>query len=110
MRGTVLGVAVSSAVLERFRDRVYRVRDRFVNLYVVDAGSVVLVDAETRTAGPRICAGLRELGKEVEDIAYVPLTHHHPDHVGTAGVWELEAGADEERFFTLSKEVIQVYR
>lgn len=81
------------AVLERVTDRVHRIRDRFVNLYVVDAGQIVLVDTGTRTAAPRIRSGLQELGREVEDIAYVLLTHHHPDHVGTAGVWRLEAGA-----------------
>jgi len=82
------------AALERVTDRVYRIRDRFVNLYVVDAGRVVLVDTGTKAAGPRIREGFRELGKEVADIAYVLLTHHHVDHVGTAGVWKLEAGAD----------------
>src|SRR3990172_5400011 len=81
------------AVLERVTDRVHRIRDRFVNVYVVDAGKIVLVDTGTRTAAPRIRSGLQELGREVEDIAYVLLTHHHLDHVGTAGVWRLEAGA-----------------
>jgi glyoxylase-like metal-dependent hydrolase (beta-lactamase superfamily II) len=81
-------------LLERVTDRVYRVRDRFVNLYVVDAGQVILVDTGTKSAGPRIRATLRELGKEVADIDAVLLTHHHLDHVGTAGVWKREAGAE----------------
>ena len=85
---------MAADVLERVTDRVHRVRDRFVNLYVVDAGKVVLVDTGTTTAEPRIRASLRELGKEVADIEVVLLTHHHLDHVGTAGVWKREADAD----------------
>ncbi len=82
------------AALERVTDRVHRIRDRFVNLYVVDAGSVVLVDTGTKTAEPLVRAGLRELGKEVADIEFILLTHHHLDHVGTAGIWKREADAD----------------
>lgn len=79
--------------LERVSDRVYRVKDRYVNLYVIDAGRIVLADTGTRTAEPKIRAGLRELGKEVSDVGLVLLTHHHGDHMGTAGVWAREARA-----------------
>ncbi len=85
---------MTAGVLERVTDRVYRIRDRFVNLYVVDAGKVVLVDTGTRKAEPLVRAGLREIGKEVQDIEYVLLTHHHLDHVGTAGIWKREADVD----------------
>ncbi len=65
-----------------------------MNLHVVDAGKIILVDTGTTTAEARIRAGLRELGKEVEDIEYFLLTHHHNDHVGTAGIWKREVDAD----------------
>jgi glyoxylase-like metal-dependent hydrolase (beta-lactamase superfamily II) len=74
-------------------DQVYRIEDRFVNLYVLDLGKIVLVDTGTKSAEPLIRSSLREIGKEVEDIAVLLLTHHHLDHVGTAGVWKHEARA-----------------
>ncbi len=80
-------------VLRRVSERVYRIEDRFVNLYVIDAGKIALVDTGTRKATALVRSGLRELGKEPEDIGTILLTHHHLDHVGTAGVWKREAGA-----------------
>jgi len=74
-------------------DQVYRLEDRFVNLYVLDLGKIVLVDTGTRKAEGLIRQGLRELGKEVQDIAVLLLTHHHLDHVGTAGIWKRESQA-----------------
>ncbi len=80
--------------LQRVAEQVYRLEDRYVNVYVVDLGKVALVDTGTRTAEEQIRQALRELGKEVEDIAVLLLTHHHVDHVGTAGVWKREARAE----------------
>ncbi len=79
--------------LREVADRVYRLEDRFVNLYVLDVGKIVLVDTGTRRAEPLIRQGLKEIGKEVEDIAVLLLTHHHVDHIGTAGVWKRESRA-----------------
>lgn len=79
---------MASDHLRRITDQVYRLEDRFVNLYILDLGKIVLVDSGTRRAEDRIREGLRELGKEPEDIAALLLTHHHVDHVGTAGVWK----------------------
>ena len=84
---------MASDLLRSVADRVYRLEDRFVNLYVIDLGNVALVDTGTRKAEPLIRQGLRELGKDVDDIAVLLLTHHHADHVGTAGVWKREARA-----------------
>jgi glyoxylase-like metal-dependent hydrolase (beta-lactamase superfamily II) len=85
---------MSPDVLERVSERVYRVEDRFVNLYLVDAGKVGLVDTGTRKAEPLIRTGLKELGKEPEDIDFILLTHHHLDHMGTAGVWKRASRAE----------------
>lgn len=89
----IVRATVASGVLRRISDRVYRLEDRFVNLYVIDVGKVALVDTGTRWAEPLVRQGLKELGKEVEDIGFILLTHHHLDHVGTAGVWKREARA-----------------
>lgn len=87
---------MTSDVLQPVADRVYRIEDRFVNLYVLDVGKIVLVDTGTRKAEPLIRQGLKELGKEVDDIAVLLLTHHHADHVGTAGVWKRETRAEAD--------------
>ncbi len=80
-------------LLRRVADQVYRLEDRFVNLYVLDLGKLILVDTGTRHAEPLIRNAIKEIGKEVEDIAVLLLTHHHADHIGTAGVWKRESGA-----------------
>ena len=85
---------MASDHLQRITEQVYRLEDRFVNLYVLDLGKIVLVDTGTRRAEERIRSGLRELGKEPEDITILLLTHHHIDHVGTAGVWKRESHAE----------------
>lgn len=85
---------VTSDALQPVADRVYRIEDRYVNLYLVDLGKIALVDSGTRHADVRIRAGLRALGKEVEDIAVVLLTHHHVDHIGTASIWKREIRAE----------------
>ncbi len=79
--------------LQRVADQVYRLEHRYVNVYLVDLGRIVLVDSGTKNAGPDIRAGLKELGKEPEDVAALLLTHHHVDHIGTAAAWKRETRA-----------------
>ena len=43
---------MAPGVLQRVSDRVSRLEDRFVNLYVIDVGKVALVDTGTRRAEP----------------------------------------------------------
>ncbi len=74
--------------LRRVAEQVYRLEDRFVNVYLLDLGKIVLVDTGTKSADERIRAGLKELGKEPEDVAVLLLTHHHVDHTGTAAAWQ----------------------
>ncbi len=84
---------MAADVLQRVADQVYRVVDRYVNVYVLDLGKIVLVDTGTKKAGPTIRAGLKEIGKEPEDVAVLLLTHHHVDHIGTAAAWQRDARA-----------------
>lgn len=79
--------------LQRVADHVYRLRDRYVNLYMLDLDKIVLVDTGTKRAGSRIRAGLKELGKEPEDVSVLLLTHHHVDHIGTAAAWQRQGHA-----------------
>lgn len=87
---------VGADVLERVAEQVYRLEDRYVNLYVLDMGRIALVDTGTRKAEPLLRRGLRELGKEVQDVALLLLTHHHIDHVGSAVVWKRESKAQAD--------------
>ncbi len=84
---------MAADVLQRVGEQVYRLEDRYVNVYVLDLGKVVLVDTGTKRAAPGIRAGLREIGKEPEDVAVLLLTHHHIDHIGTAAAWKRAARA-----------------
>lgn len=79
--------------LQRVADQVYRLVDRYVNVYILDLGKVVLVDTGTKKAVPAIRSALKEIGKEPEDVAFLLLTHHHVDHIGTAAIWKREAHA-----------------
>lgn len=87
---------MAADILQRVADQVYRLEDRYVNVYVLDLGKVVLVDTGTKKAGPRIRAGLKEIGKDPQDVAVLLLTHHHVDHVGTAAAWRREARAQAD--------------
>ena len=84
---------MAADVLQRIADQVYRLEDRYVNVYLLDLGKVVLVDTGTKRAGPTIRSGLKELGKEPEDVAVLLLTHHHVDHIGTAAAWKRDVHA-----------------
>lgn len=55
------------------------------NAYLVDGDEgVVLVDTGIPGRLPRIRDGLRGIGRDLEDLRAVLITHAHPDHVGSA--------------------------
>lgn len=55
------------------------------NAYLVDDDEgVVLIDTGIPGRLPRIRDGLREIGRDLEDLRAVLITHAHPDHVGSA--------------------------
>jgi glyoxylase-like metal-dependent hydrolase (beta-lactamase superfamily II) len=60
---------------------------------VDDDGSVTLVDTGTKSAPPRIVAGLAAIGKHPSDVQRIVLTHAHPDHVGGAAELVKATGA-----------------
>lgn len=57
-----------------------------VNSYLVsgDDGTLVLVDAGTRSAPGTILAALAQLGKRPGDVTHLLLSHAHNDHAGGA--------------------------
>lgn len=68
----------------------------FVNIYalVEDDGRVTLVDTGVKSSAARTAAGLAAMGKSVQDVQRIVLTHAHGDHAGNAANLVTEAGLD----------------
>jgi glyoxylase-like metal-dependent hydrolase (beta-lactamase superfamily II) len=66
----------------------------FVNIYalVEDDGGVTLVDTGVKSSQKRTVAGLAAIGKTVQDVQRIVLTHAHSDHAGNAAHLTEEAG------------------
>ena len=64
---------------------VRRLGSRYVNWYLVeDGGRITVVDASLPRYWPQLAAALAAMGRRLEDIAALVLTHAHGDHVGVA--------------------------
>jgi glyoxylase-like metal-dependent hydrolase (beta-lactamase superfamily II) len=73
----------------------HRVSDGLVNFYVVAEGSeLTLVDAGLPGHWRQLKAALGGIGRSVEDIRAVLVTHGHPDHFGLAERLRETIGAD----------------
>jgi glyoxylase-like metal-dependent hydrolase (beta-lactamase superfamily II) len=66
-------------------DGVHRFGTRMVNWYLIDRGGrLTLVDAGMRGYRPQLDDALRSLGRKLDDVEAVVLTHAHADHIGFA--------------------------
>ena len=65
---------------------VWRAGTRWVNWYLVDAGSegCVVIDAGLPAYHRRLAASLAAMGRRPGDVRAVVLTHGHIDHAGMA--------------------------
>jgi glyoxylase-like metal-dependent hydrolase (beta-lactamase superfamily II) len=73
---------------------VRRLGTRFTNFYLIeDRGKLTLIDAGLSRYWDRLVRELVEMGRTVEDIDAILITHHHPDHVGFAERARVAAGA-----------------
>lgn len=68
----------------------------FVNIYALvdEDGRVTLVDTGVKSSAARTAAGLAAMGKSVQDVHRIVLTHAHGDHAGNAANLVAEAGLD----------------
>ena len=64
---------------------VHRIEDAFTNWYLIEAdGRLTIVDAGVPSSWASLQDALRALGRSLDDIDAVVLTHAHFDHVGFA--------------------------
>jgi glyoxylase-like metal-dependent hydrolase (beta-lactamase superfamily II) len=67
-----------------------------VNVYLIEDEPLTLVDAgpNSATSFNELTNGLAELGRSLEDIELVILTHQHIDHLGLVSLVAAHSGAD----------------
>ena len=56
------------------------------SVYLLDEENKALIETGPATSATHVINGIRQIGIEPEDIAYIIVTHIHLDHAGGAGV------------------------
>ena len=71
--------------MELLIDGVYQLGTTMVNSYIIDGDEgVTLVDTLVRGKEDAIARNLKELGRSLDDVRAILLTHSHMDHTGSA--------------------------
>lgn len=71
--------------LSKVAPGVHRFATRYTNWYLLEEGGrLTVLDAGLPRDWDEFCSGLSLLGYTLDDIDAVLITHHHPDHAGTA--------------------------
>ncbi len=77
----------------RLAPSLHRLGDRLVGVYLIEeAGSVTIVDAGVPGYWDELPRELAAMGRSLEDVAAVVLTHGHSDHIGFAERLRSERG------------------
>jgi glyoxylase-like metal-dependent hydrolase (beta-lactamase superfamily II) len=80
--------------LDKVAEGVYRLGTAWVGWYLHDVdGEITLVDCGFSAYFEQLPTTLSELGRSLDAVAAVVLTHYHSDHVGSAERIRVEAGA-----------------
>ena len=80
--------------LHKVADGVYRLGTEWVGWYLCDVdGALTVVDCGFPGYFDQLPTALSELGRSLDAVAAVVLTHYHSDHVGSAERIRTESGA-----------------
>jgi glyoxylase-like metal-dependent hydrolase (beta-lactamase superfamily II) len=72
---------------------IHRAGTELVNWYLLEqGGKVTIVDAGCSGYRPQLEPALREIGRSIDDVEAVVLTHAHIDHIGFAKLLQDERG------------------
>lgn len=72
---------------------IHRAGTEIVNFYLLEeGGKVTIVDAGCPSYRSRLETALREIGRTIEDVEAIVLTHAHIDHVGFSQLLQDERG------------------
>jgi glyoxylase-like metal-dependent hydrolase (beta-lactamase superfamily II) len=83
-----------SVAVQQVAEGVYRLGTQWVGWYLHDVdGGITVVDCGFSAYFEQLPAALSELGRPLDAVAAVVLTHYHSDHVGSAERIRVEAGA-----------------
>ena len=63
------------------------------NVYIIESGEVVLVDAGGPQDHRLVARKLRSFGRSLEDVGHILITHFHVDHAGAAAALKEASGA-----------------
>lgn len=77
----------------RIAPSLHRLGDRLVGVYLIEeSGSVTIVDAGVPAYWNELPDELAAMGRTLDDVAALVLTHGHADHIGFAERLRLEGG------------------
>jgi glyoxylase-like metal-dependent hydrolase (beta-lactamase superfamily II) len=80
--------------IDQVADGVYRLGTDWVGWYLYDVdGAVTVIDCGFSGYFDQLPGALSELGRSLDAVAAVVLTHYHSDHVGSAERIRIESGA-----------------
>jgi glyoxylase-like metal-dependent hydrolase (beta-lactamase superfamily II) len=91
---TLLGSPRTVAPIQQLTDGVYRLGTEWVGWYLYDVdGAVAVIDCGFPGYHDQLPKALAEVGRSLDSVAAVVLTHYHSDHVGSAERIRAETGA-----------------
>jgi glyoxylase-like metal-dependent hydrolase (beta-lactamase superfamily II) len=80
-------------IAKKIANHIYAVPLGFVNIFLVDAGELVLIDTGIPGSEQKIFQAFRELGKQPSDLRHILITHLHFDHTGSLAAVKQASGA-----------------